>query len=165
MTGEPPSAPAIPGGQAQVRAALSSAGYAVEILTFPAGTRTAADAAAAIGCEVAQIAKSLVFRTVGSDRPVLVLASGSNRVDERKLAAAVGEEAARADAAFVRRATGFVIGGVAPVGHATAPLVFVDAGLAAVDPIWVAAGTPHSVFRTSFADLVAMTGGRVAELA
>ena len=165
MTGEPPPAPAIPGGLAQVRAALSSAGYAVEILTFPAGTRTAADAAAAIGCEVAQIAKSLVFRTVGSDRPVLVLASGSNRVDERKLAAAVGEEAARADAAFVRRATGFAIGGVAPVGHATAPLVFVDAALAAIDPIWVAAGTPHSVFRTSFADLVAMTGGRVAELA
>ena len=96
------------------------------VLEFEAGTRTAADAAAAIGCAVAEIAKSLVFRTATSGRPVLVIASGDKRVDEEKAAAAVGERIGRANADFVREATGFAIGGVPPVGHARPLIVLID---------------------------------------
>ncbi|MGE0716120.1 MAG: YbaK/EbsC family protein [Alphaproteobacteria bacterium] len=144
---------------------MAEGGFPAEIATFPEGTRTAADAAAAIGCTVAQIAKSLVFRAGGSDRAVLVVASGVNRVDEARIAAALGAAIGRADAAFVREATGYAIGGVPPLAHARPPVAFVDADLARQDPIWAAAGTPHAVFRTSFADLVRMTGGRVIAVA
>ncbi|MCC7275826.1 MAG: YbaK/EbsC family protein [Alphaproteobacteria bacterium] len=149
----------------RVRAALAAGGFASDVVTFPESTRTAAEAAAAIGCTVAQIAKSLVFRSRDTVRPVLVLASGVNRVDERKVAAALGEPIARADAEFVRVATGYAIGGVPPLAHATPSVVFVDAALAAHDPLWAAAGTPHAVFRTRFADLVRMTEGRVIAIA
>lgn len=136
-----------------------------QVLEFAAGTRTAADAAAAIGCTVSQIAKSLLFRAAESGRPVLVVASGTNRVDEAKVAALIGEPIGRADAAFVREATGFAIGGVPPVGHRIAPVTLIDAALMALDPIWAAAGTPNAVFRLSPADLLALTGGQVAEVA
>jgi prolyl-tRNA editing enzyme YbaK/EbsC (Cys-tRNA(Pro) deacylase) len=116
------------------------------VLEFEAGTRTAADAAAAIGCAVAEIAKSLVFRTATS-RPVLVIASGDKRVDEEKAAAAVGERIGRANAGFVREATGFAIGGVTPVGHARPPIVLIDETLLRFDNIWAAAGTSNAVFR------------------
>jgi prolyl-tRNA editing enzyme YbaK/EbsC (Cys-tRNA(Pro) deacylase) len=135
------------------------------VLEFEAGTRTAADAAAAIGCTVAEIAKSLVFRTATSGRPVLVVASGDKRVDENKAAAAVGEKIGRADAAFVREATGFAIGGVPPVGHARPPIVLIDETLLRFDNIWAAAGTPNAVFRLTPADLVALTGGLVVDVA
>jgi prolyl-tRNA editing enzyme YbaK/EbsC (Cys-tRNA(Pro) deacylase) len=146
----------------KVQAAL---GDRHQVLEFEATTRTAADAAAAIGCTVAQIAKSLVFRGAGSNRPVLVVASGVNRVDEAKVAAAVGEPIARADADFVREATGFAIGGVPPVGHKETPNVLIDESLMAFGEIWAAAGTPNAVFRLTPADLVALTGGRVAAIA
>jgi prolyl-tRNA editing enzyme YbaK/EbsC (Cys-tRNA(Pro) deacylase) len=136
-----------------------------EVLEFSATTRTAADAAAAIGCTVAQIAKSLIFRAAASNRPVLVVASGVNRVDEAKLAEAVGEAIARADADFVREATGFAIGGVPPVGHANPPTVLIDRSLMAFAEIWAAAGTPNAVFRLTPADLVELTGGRVVAIA
>ena len=136
-----------------------------EVLEFSANTRTAADAAAAIGCRVAQIAKSLIFRTAASNRPVLVVASGVNRVDEAKVAEAVGEAIARADADFVREATGFAIGGVPPVGHANPPTVLIDRSLMAFAEIWAAAGTPNAVFRLTPADLVELTGGRVVAIA
>ena len=110
------SAPLPPSAE-RVRQALAAAGLAAEIRVLAASTRSAADAAAAVGCSVAQIAKSLVFRARPSDRPVLVVASGTNRVDEAAVAALVGEALAKADAAFVRDRTGFAIGGVAPVGH------------------------------------------------
>ena len=97
-----------------------------QVLEFDASTRTAADAAAAIGCEVAQIAKSLIFRGGASGRAVLIIASGVDRVDEKKAAAAIGEPIARADADFVREATGFAIGGVPPVGHKTKPIVLIE---------------------------------------
>jgi Cys-tRNA(Pro) deacylase len=145
----------------KVQAAL---GPRFAVLEFDSSTRTAGDAAAAIGCTVAQIAKSLVFRAE-SGRSVLVIASGANRVDEKKAAAAVGERIGRADAEFVRQATGFAIGGVPPLGHATAPFVLIDQGLMQFDEIWAAAGTPNAVFRLTPADLITLTGGAVAEIA
>jgi prolyl-tRNA editing enzyme YbaK/EbsC (Cys-tRNA(Pro) deacylase) len=146
----------------KVQAAL---GDKFEVLEFDATTRTAADAAAAIGCTVAQIAKSLIFRGAGRDRPVLVVASGVNRVDETKVAETVGEAIARADADFVRERTGFVIGGVPPVGHKDPPIVLIDESLMAFAEIWAAAGTPNAVFRLTPPDLVALTGGRVVAIA
>jgi prolyl-tRNA editing enzyme YbaK/EbsC (Cys-tRNA(Pro) deacylase) len=146
----------------RVQAAL---GDKHQVLEFEATTRTAADAAAAIGCTVAQIGKSLVFRGAASNRPVLVVASGVNRVDESKVAEAVGEGIARADADFVREATGFAIGGVPPVGHKETPIVLIDESLMSFGEIWAAAGTPNAVFRLTPADLVALTGGRVAAIA
>jgi prolyl-tRNA editing enzyme YbaK/EbsC (Cys-tRNA(Pro) deacylase) len=124
---------------------------------FPAGTRTAADAAAAIGCEVGAICKSLVFRV--GDEPLLVIASGANRVDEERFGAV------KADAAFVREQTGFAIGGVPPFGHVRAIETVVDEDLLGYETVWAAAGTPSSVFPLAPADLVARTGGRVARVA
>ncbi|MEX0922022.1 MAG: YbaK/EbsC family protein [Rhodovibrionaceae bacterium] len=148
----------------RVQDALAAKGLALEVRQFPASTRSAAEAAAAIGCDVAQIAKSLIFRAAGSGRPVLVVASGANRVDEAKLSALLGEEIGRADAAFVRAQTGYAIGGVPPVGHTTAPLVVLDADLLELEEIWAAAGTPNAVFRLTPRDLVALTEGAVAEI-
>ena len=139
-------------------------GEKYEVLEFDAGTRTAADAAAAIGCTVAEIAKSLVFRGGASGRAVLVVASGANRVDERKVAALIGEKISRADAEFVRAKTGFAIGGVPPVGHAEPPLTLIDADLMLFETIWAAAGTPNAVFRLKPGDLEELTGGRLAEV-
>jgi prolyl-tRNA editing enzyme YbaK/EbsC (Cys-tRNA(Pro) deacylase) len=153
--------PASAASALKVQAALGP-GFAV--LEFDASTRTAEDAAGAIGCTVAQIAKSLVFRAE-SGRSVLVIASGVNRVDEKKAAAVIGERIGRADAEFVREATGFAIGGVPPVGHATAPIVLIDHGLMELDEIWAAAGTPNAVFRLTPADLITLTGGAVAQIA
>jgi prolyl-tRNA editing enzyme YbaK/EbsC (Cys-tRNA(Pro) deacylase) len=145
----------------RVRQALAVLGHEPEIREFGATTRTSADAAAAIGCTVGQIAKSLVFRAVGSNRAVLIIASGANRVDEVRVSAAIGDRIAKADATFVRDKTGFAIGGVAPVGHTEAPVVIIDADLLQYAEIWAAAGTPNAVFRLTPAALVAMTGGRV----
>ena len=136
-----------------------------EVLEFDASTRTAADAAAAIGCEVAQIAKSLIFRGGTSGRAVLIIASGVDRIDEKKAAAAIGEPIARADADFVREATGFAIGGVPPVGHKTKPIVLIEESLLGFEEIWAAAGTPKAVFRLTPADLVELTGGRTVAVA
>ena len=124
---------------------------------FPQGTRTAADAAAAIGCEVGAICKSLVFRV--ADAPLLIIASGANRVDEARFAVA------KADAAFVREHTGFAIGGVPPYGHPRPIETVVDEDLLAFQTVWAAAGTPSSVFPLAPAELVARTGGRVARVA
>jgi prolyl-tRNA editing enzyme YbaK/EbsC (Cys-tRNA(Pro) deacylase) len=144
----------------RVAGLLLAAGAAGPVVQLAQSTRTAADAAAAIGCTVAQIAKSIVFRAA-SDRAVLVIASGPNRVDEGLIAAALGEAIGKADAAFVRAKTGYAIGGVCPIGHAEPPHVFIDASLERLDPIWAAAGHPHAVFRTGFAELVRLTRGTV----
>ena len=145
----------------KVQAAL---GPRFAVLEFDASTRTAEEAAAAIGCTVAQIAKSLVFRAE-SGAPVLVIASGAHRVDETRIGANLGERVKRADADFVREKTGFAIGGVPPVGHQTTPIVLIDEGLMQFEGIWAAAGTPNAVFHLTPADLVALTGGAVAGLA
>ena len=148
----------------RVRAALREAGLAAEIKEFDASTRTSADAAAAIGCSVAQIAKSVVFRAKASNRAVLVVASGINRVDEKKLTALLGEKVGKADADFVRAETGFAIGGVAPVGHGGRVSVFIDQDLNQYAEIWAAAGSPNAVFKLTPADLARLTGGKVASL-
>jgi prolyl-tRNA editing enzyme YbaK/EbsC (Cys-tRNA(Pro) deacylase) len=137
---------------------LRDAGLAAEVVEFEQPTRTSAEAAAAIGCAVAEIAKSIVFRGRSSGRAVVVVASGDNRVSEAKLAALVGEPLARADADFVREATGYAIGGVAPVGHATPVKLLLDADLARFERIWAAAGTPFAVFALTPAELARVTG-------
>lgn len=146
----------------RVRAALLAAGHPDTIRAFPEGTRSAAEAAAAVGCEVAQIAKSIVFRA--GARAVLVIASGANRVDMAKVAAAIGQPVKRADGAWVRDATGFAIGGVSPLGHIAPPILLLDADLMALDPVWAAAGSPQHVFRTCPAELRRITGAAVAEV-
>jgi len=148
----------------RVQAALEARGFDFKVHQFPESTRTSAEAAAAVGCGLGQIAKSLVFRAAESNRSVLVIASGPNRVDTRKIAALLGEKIARADADFVRERTGFAIGGVPPVGHAQPPVVYIDSDLLAYPEIWSAAGTPNAVFPLAPADLVALTGGRVADI-
>lgn len=148
----------------KVQDALKVRGFPNEVLELPDSTRSAADAAKAIGCEVGQIVKSLVFRK-RSGGPLFVLASGAHRVDEAKIAALVGEPVAKADAEFVRQETGFAIGGVPPVGHDKEILTLVDEDLLKLKRIFAAAGHPNAVFGLSPEELVAMTGGRVAQLA
>lgn len=149
----------------RVRAALLAAGHADTIQAFPEGTRRAAEAAAAVDCAVAQIAKSIVFRGVpepsdpARDRVVLVVASGANRVSPAKAACAGRMALRRADAAWVREATGFAIGGVSPIGHLAPPVVLVDRDLAAFDRVWAAAGSPTHVFATTPDDLLRISGG------
>lgn len=131
---------------------------------LPDSTRTAAEAAASVGCEVGQIVKSLVMRTAAGE-PVLVIASGANRIDEAKVEAIVGDEVAMADADFVRERTGYAIGGVPPLAHATQLAVIVDPDLQRYDEVWAAAGTPRAVFPISPDELLRVTGGRVAAVA
>ena len=167
MAADPSTPPAatLNASALKVQQALAALGREFRVVEFSASTRTSADAAAAIGCDIAQIAKSLVFRAEPSGRPVLVVASGANRVEERRIEAALGEKLGRADADYVRDQTGFVIGGVPPVGHATPPATFIDHDLLQFAEIWAAAGTPHAVFRLTPAELVEMTGGLVMQIA
>ena len=148
----------------RVQEALQAKGFGFDVREFPESTRTSEEAAAAIGCAVDQIAKSLVFRAAESGRPVLIIASGSNRVDEKKAAALLGEKIKRADPDFVRHKTGFAIGGVPPLAHREAPVVLIDEDLLGHDEIWAAAGTPNAVFRLKPGDLAPMTDGTVGDL-
>ncbi len=150
------------GSVERVRAALRAAGHADNIEAFPDGTRSAAEAAAAVGCEVAQIAKSIIFRS--GERPVLVIASGANRVDMAKVAAATGLAVKRAEGGWVRDVTGFAIGGVAPLGHLTPPVVLVDEDLFRLAKIWAAAGSPMHVFATTPAEVLRVSGGIRADV-
>jgi len=147
----------------RVVAALAALGVEPRVRAFDSSTATAADAAATIGTTVERIVKSLVF--AAADGPVLVLVSGVNRVDTTKLSALLGRPARRADAALVRQATGFAIGGVPPVGHAAPLPVYVDRDLLQYDLVWAAAGTPNAVFPITPGELVRVTGGRVADVA
>jgi len=148
----------------RVQEALAAQGFAFDVREFPESTRTSAEAAAAIGCSVAQIAKSLVFRGAESGEAALIIASGANRVDSAKAAALLGEAIGRADADFVRAATGFAIGGVPPLGHDRPLVTLIDEDLLAFEAIWAAAGTPNAVFRLSPKDLGDLTGGRIGDL-
>lgn len=139
-------------------------GIEPQVRRFPEGTKTAVDAAMAIGCDVAQIVKSLVF--VAGERPVLALVSGINRVDLDKLARALGTDGARrADGDEAREATGFAIGGVPPFGHARPVTVVVDRDLMAHERLWAAAGMPDAVFAITPEDLLRVSGGTVTDLA
>lgn len=149
----------------RVRAALAAAGIAPDIVELPGAARTALAAARFLGCEPAQIANSLVFRAQSTDSAVLVMSSGARRVSTAKLSALVGEPIGKADADFVRRHTGFAIGGVAPAGHVGSLRRYVERSLAAYAEIWAAAGHPSTVFKLTYADLVRITGGGEADLA
>jgi prolyl-tRNA editing enzyme YbaK/EbsC (Cys-tRNA(Pro) deacylase) len=155
----------LPKSARRVQQALAAAGITARIVELPQSTRTAADAAAAIGCGVEQIAKSLVFRCAGSDLPVLVIASGINRVDERLVSSHLDADIAKADADFVRAATGFAIGGVPPLGHVAPLRTLIDEDLLKLDTIWAAAGTPHAVFSLAPQQLIRVTGGHVVPVA
>ena len=144
----------------RVRAALEERGVSPEFVELEATARSARDAAAALGCRVEQIVKSLVFRGAETGNPVLVLASGPNRVSEEGISVLLGEPLAKADAAFVRDKTGFAIGGVPPLGHAEAPATFLDEDLLGEDEVWAAAGHTHVVFGLGPAELQRVTAAR-----
>jgi prolyl-tRNA editing enzyme YbaK/EbsC (Cys-tRNA(Pro) deacylase) len=145
--------------------ALQALGFELIVVELPDSTRTSMEAAQAIGCQVGQIAKSLVFKGKRSERPLLVVASGANRVNEKIIEALISEPLGKADPDFVRLHTGYTIGGVPPVGHAEPLLTYIDQDLLHYHEIWAAAGTPNAVFRLAPTDLVRMTGGEVIQIA
>jgi len=155
---------ALPAAVERVLAAARALGLAVRLQQHEAPTRTAEEAAAACGCGVAQIVKSLVFRGRETGTPVLLLVSGANRVDEAGVAVHVGEALERPNAAYVRDVTGYAIGGIPPFGHATALKTFVDEDLLAFAEVWAAAGTPNAVFAADPRRLVEATRASVAKL-
>lgn len=140
---------------------LVELGYSHKVLELPASTRTAQEAADTIGCHVSQIAKSIIFRLQGSGKPLLVVASGSNRINEQLVSQSLEETLAKADADFVRQHTGFVIGGVPPLGHKESILTVIDEALFQYDVIWAAAGHPRAVFQLTPNELQEMTKGQV----
>ena len=146
----------------RVRAALQDRGLSIQVTEFPDSTRTAAEAAAAIGTAVAQIVKSLLF--LAGDRPVLALMSGANRLDPAALEGLTGAACRKADAEAVRRYTGYAIGGVPPAGFPHPIETYIDRDLLQYAQVWAAAGTPHHVFPISPAQLIALTGGAIADL-
>lgn len=154
------SSPLSPAAQ-RVQAALKAHGLTIEVIELPVSTRTAQEAAEAVGCEVGQIVKSLVFRGRTSGQAVLILTSGANRVDLDMAAAQVGEPLEKAEADFVRATTGFVIGGVPPLGHATPIPTFMDEDLLQYAEVWAAAGTPNAVFPIAPTDLQRITAAQV----
>ncbi len=141
---------------------LSSTDFGVTVKEFPEGTRTAVEAARAVGCELGQIVKSLVF--VAGGKPVVALVSGSNRLDEHKVAMVAGKPVAKADAETARAATGYSIGGVPPFGHVTAVPVFMDRDLMRFPVVWAAAGRPDSVFEIEPARLRELSNAEVVDL-
>jgi prolyl-tRNA editing enzyme YbaK/EbsC (Cys-tRNA(Pro) deacylase) len=152
-------------GSARFAEELRRLGVTSDVKEMPESTRSAAEAAAALGCNVAQIVKSLIFRSVVADEAVLVLASGADRVDESRLAEVVGEQVEKATGKFVRARTGYAIGGVPPVGH-TQPLVtYLDEHLLEHAFVWAAAGTPRAVFSIEPADLLRITSAKVVAVA
>ncbi|MGQ0664677.1 MAG: YbaK/EbsC family protein [Pseudomonadota bacterium] len=156
--------PGLSASARKVQGALAARGFANRVIESDRPTRSAAEAARSVGCGIAQIAKSILFRGAVTAKPVMVIASGANRIDEARLAALAGEDLDKADAEFVRRVTGFAIGGVPPLGFAQAIAIFIDRDLLAFEAIWAAAGTPNAVFRATPAELLAMTGGRAVEV-
>lgn len=154
----------LPAAAQRVQDALASLGSDAEVREMPATTHTAAEAADACGCAQGAIVKSLIFRLAGTGEGVLVLTSGTNRVHEKRLGRRLGGKLERADADFVRRSTGYAIGGVPPVGHATQMRVVMDRDLFDHTPIWAAAGTPRAVFPTTPDALAALTDAEVLDV-
>ncbi len=154
----------LPASAQRVQDALEALGCAARVREMPASTHTAADAAAACGCAQGAIVKSLIFKGAETGQGILVLTSGANRVHEKRLGRQLGEKLARADAGFVRAATGYAIGGVPPLGHATQLRVVMDRDLHAYGQIWAAAGTPSAVFPATPEELARLTGAEVREV-
>jgi prolyl-tRNA editing enzyme YbaK/EbsC (Cys-tRNA(Pro) deacylase) len=149
----------LPASAQRVQQVLAAAGLDARVIELTTAARTSAQAASALGLEVGQIAKSLVFRAANSGRPVLVIVAGDRRVDEMRVAALLGESIERATPEFVRENSGFAIGGVAPVGHARAMVTYVDASLRRFAVLWAAGGTPHCVFPIAPEALLRVSGG------
>ncbi len=136
-----------------------------KVIELSESTRTANDAASAIGCEIGQIVKFLIFKTKESHRPVLILASGPNRVNKKIIEVFLGEKMTKADADFTRQMTGFAIGGIPPVAHKEPiDLIFIDEDLLNFEEVWAAAGTPNAVFKLKGKDLIEMTKGKVISI-
>ncbi|HWQ04153.1 MAG TPA: YbaK/EbsC family protein [Longilinea sp.] len=148
----------------RVQLAIQELDLHCEVIELSGSTRTALEAAEAVGCDLGQIVKSLVFASVSSHQPILALVSGANRVNEQRLSAVFGEPVMKADGDFVRAQTGFAIGGVPPLGHTYQMKTFIDSDLMAFDRIWAAAGTPHALFSLTPAELLVMTHGEVANI-
>ena len=148
----------------RVQETLHARGLQSEVVELSSSTRTSPEAAMAVGCDVAQIAKSLIFRTCQTNRPLLVIASGANRVNEKRIAALIGEDICKANADYVREHTGFAIGGVPPVGHLKPIPTFIDEDLLQFKEIWAAAGTPHALFKLSPQELIHATSGKVVSV-
>jgi prolyl-tRNA editing enzyme YbaK/EbsC (Cys-tRNA(Pro) deacylase) len=155
---------ALPPAAQRIAELLAAHGLVDRVVEMPDSTRSAADAARACGCAVAQIAKSIVLRAQRSGRPVVVVASGVNRVNEARIAELLDEPIGKADADFVRARTGFALGGVAPLGFSETPALFVDRDLLQFPEIWAAAGTPRCVFKLTPDELVRLTGGTVTSV-
>ncbi len=148
----------------KVQDLLQARGFNIRVLEFAESTRTSQEAADRAGCSLGQITKSLIFKGRQTHKPILVLTSGANRVDETRLAEYAGEPIGRADANFVRSVTGYAIGGVPPAGHAQPMETYMDEDLLQYDTIWAAAGTPNAIFELSPADLQKMSGGRAVRV-
>lgn len=153
------------GSAKKIQNFLIDNGYSCEVKELPDSTRTADEAARAIGCEVAQIAKSLIFIDKASGKPILIIASGANQVDIKKLEQSKGLHLTKADGKFVKERVGFAIGGVPPVGHNEKITTFLDPSLMNYEWIWAAAGTPFAVFRLSSLEIQKMTDGEFVDLA
>jgi len=148
----------------KVQDALRVLGFSNQVMELQSTTRTSAEAAQAVGCRVEQIAKSILFQGKNSHKPILVIASGVNRVNEKKIEEFISEPLGKADADYVRNRTGFVIGGVPPIGHLEKLEIFIDEDLLQYEEIWAAAGNPNAVFKLTPSDLIKMTGGRVVSI-
>lgn len=148
-----------------VQYVLAKKGLECKVVEMADSTRTAQDAANAIGCDIAQIVKSLIFKTKATHRPVLILVSGQNRVNEKVIESHVGEKITKADADFTKDITGFAVGGIPPIGHRQViDFIFIDQDLMKFDSIWAAAGTPNAVFNLQSKNLVEMTEGKIISI-
>lgn len=148
----------------KVQDQIRSLGFHYPVIEHTGSTRTAQEAADRAGCELGQIVKSLVFRGKDSGKPILVLTSGANRVDEKRISEYAGEAVTRPDADFVRLVTGYAIGGVPPVGHVQPMETYLDEDFLQYDTIWAAAGTPNAIFELKTFDLQKMTGGQIVRV-
>jgi prolyl-tRNA editing enzyme YbaK/EbsC (Cys-tRNA(Pro) deacylase) len=165
VTATPGGAPKpLSASAAKVQQAIAALGLPNRVIELEQPVRTAQEAAAAVGCNVRQIAKSIVFMTAHSKRPVLVVTSGANRVNEAKLATVVGEPLVRAPADFVREQTGFAIGGIPPLGHRQKVETFLDVDLMSLEEIWAAAGHPNALFSVAPDELLTLSGARVVSV-
>ena len=148
----------------KIQGLLNSLGYTYTVIEHAESTRTAQEAAERAGCELGQIVKSLIFQGKTSAKPILVLTSGANRVDEKRISEYAGESIRRADANFVRTVTGYAIGGVPPIGHVQKMETYLDEDFLQYKTIWAAAGTPNAIFELASGDLQKMTGGKVSKI-
>jgi len=155
--------PASPSAK-RIQNILREFGSDYKVIEFTESTRTAQEAADRVGCQLGQIVKSMIFKGRASNKGILVLTSGVNRVDENKIGQYAGESIGRADPEFVRAMTGFAIGGVPPVGHAQPLETFIDEDLLLYNQVWAAAGTPNAVFQVPAAELVKLTGGKIVQV-